>query len=71
MGGRGTRVLEELEGQKLVAAAVNAHTRMSDGALAAYELVAFVHLKVLGVYCVTDRHFNDWRYAWASRSANP
>lgn len=66
-----TRVLAEADGCKLVAGVVHAHTTVSDGEKSPSELVRFAHRKGMGIVCITDHHFNDWRYRWGLRLKRP
>jgi PHP domain len=66
-----SRVLAESDGYKLVAGVVHAHTTCSDGENTLNDLVRFAHSKGLGIVCITDHHFNDWRYRWGLRLNKP
>ena len=56
------QVLDERDGVYSVAGVVHAHTTMSDGRRPPEDLVAFAHARGLGVVCITDHHFDSWRY---------
>lgn len=56
------QVLDERDGVYSVAGVVHAHTTMSDGLRPPEDLVAFAHARGLGVVCITDHHFDSWRY---------
>lgn len=60
-------VLEQHNGRSWVGGVVHAHTTMSDGQRSADELVAFAHSRGLGAVCVTDHHFDSWRYRFGVR----
>jgi PHP domain len=66
-----TRVIAESDGYKLVAGVVHAHTNVSDGENTPNDLVRFAHSKGMGIVCITDHHFNDWRYCWRIGLSRP